>query len=153
MREVTVEAQGRVRELIGSADLICYPMGSFYSSVVANVLVKGVGDAVAQAKCGKIFVPNPAGDPEQLGMGLGKSVAALVEYLRRSCVTPRPVAALLNAVVVDRRYPYPEPLGLDEVEALGVKVIEADLGHAQNLASFDGRALARVLVSMGNGGL
>jgi len=152
-REATVEAQGRVRELIGSADLICYPMGSFYSSVVANVLVKGVGDAIARAKCGKVFVPNPAGDPEQLGMSLGESVRVLLEYLRASCVTPRPVEALLDAVLVDRRCPYPQPLGLDEVEALGVKVIETDLGYAQNDASFDGRALARVLVSMGDGGL
>jgi len=148
-REVTVAVERGVEELIRSAELICYPMGSFYSSLVANLLVKGVGDAIAEARCAKVFVPDPAGDPEQLGMGLGGSVRTLLGYLRASCVTPRPVGALLNAVLADRRYPYQEPLGLDEVEALGVKVLEADLGYERD--SFDARALARELMALGNG--
>jgi len=86
-------------------------------------------------------------------MGLGGSVAALLRYLRAGCAAPRPVEALLNEVVVDRRYSYREPLGLEEVAALGVKVIEADLGYAQNREFFDAGALAPLLVSMGMGGV
>ena len=150
--EVTAEAGPRVRELIAKAQLICYPMGSFYSSVVANVLVRGVGDAIAGASCPKVFVPNPAGDPEQLGMGLGESVGGLLGYLRASCVTG-PVDTLLDAVLLDRQYPYQEPLGLEEIERLGARRIEADLGYNRATASFDPGTLARALVALANGEL
>ena len=33
------------RELIGSADVIVYPIGSFWSSVCANLIPAGVGQA------------------------------------------------------------------------------------------------------------
>jgi len=151
--EVTAEATRRVRELIGAADLICYPMGSFYSSVVANVLVKGVGDAVAGAACPKVFVPNPAGDPEQLGMGLGESVRTLFAYLRASCEAPEPAGTLLDAVLLDRLYPYQEPLGLEEIFGLGVRIIEADLGYSRAKASFNPGILARTLTALANGEL
>ena len=42
------------RDLIAAADLICFGPGSFFSSLVANVLPKGVGRAVAANPCPKV---------------------------------------------------------------------------------------------------
>ena len=47
--------------------MICYPIGSFYSSVIANLLPDGVARAVAENDCPKIFIPNTGVDKEMLG--------------------------------------------------------------------------------------
>ena len=54
---VELPIRNKMRKLIAKADVICYPMGSFYTSVVANLLLKGMGDAIARNPCPKVFVP------------------------------------------------------------------------------------------------
>ena len=147
VRPVEVELRRKVKELIGAAELICYPIGSFYSSLVANLLPKGVGDAIAKARCPKVFVPNPAGDPEQYGLGLGESVHRLLEYLHASCGKPRPTESLLNFVLLDKKLGYQTPLGIEQIEALGVKVVEADLSSPSQAPLFDERALIELILS------
>lgn len=138
LEPVQVEIRRKVKDSIRGAELICYPMGSFYSSVVANLLPKGVGDAVAKAECPKVFVPNPAGDPEQFGLGLGESVRRLVEYLRASCTKPRPTETLLNFVLLDKRLEiYQHPLALKQIEAMGIGIIECDLLDEQRAPLFN----------------
>ena len=63
-KPVTITIPDTTHEHITGADLICYPIGSFYSSVVANLLPDGVGKAVAANSCPKVFIPNPTHDPE-----------------------------------------------------------------------------------------
>lgn len=145
---VEVEARRKVKDLIRSAELICYPMGSFYSSLVANLLPKGVGDAVAKAPCPKVFVPNPAGDPEQFGLGLGESVRRLIDYLQAGCARPRRTDELLNFVLLDKGRGYQAPLGLRQIEDLGVTVIEADLTSPGTPPYFDERAVIEHLLSL-----
>lgn len=145
---VEVRARRKVKEMIRQAELICYPMGSFYSSVLANLLPQGVGDAVAKADCPKVFVPNPAGDPEQFGLGLGESVRRLLEYLRAGCSKPRPVERLLNFVLLDRSHPYQAPLGLKQIEAMGITVIEADLMSPEKAPLFDERRVIEHILSL-----
>ena len=43
--------QPRLAHVIRTADLICYPVGSFFSSVMANLLPLGVSCAVREAAC------------------------------------------------------------------------------------------------------
>lgn len=73
-------------ELIGSADLICYPVGSFFSSVLANLLPRGVGGRVVARHCPKIYVPNPGRDLEMSGYSLSGAVERLLEFVRRDSV-------------------------------------------------------------------
>ena len=68
---------------IGRADVICYPMGSFYSSVLVNLLVRGVGKAIARRNCPKIFIPNLGWDPELGNTSLVSQTDILLETLRR----------------------------------------------------------------------
>lgn len=147
LRPVEVELRRKVKELIRTAELICYPIGSFYSSLVANLLPKGVGDAIAKAQCPKVFVPNPAGDPEQYGLGLGESVIRLLDYLHASCGKPRSTESLLNFVLLDKGMGYQAPLKIEQVEALGIRVIEADLSSPAHAPLFDARSLIEHLLS------
>lgn len=145
---VTVEARRKVKDVIESAELICYPTGSFYSSLVANLLVKGVGDSIAQAQCPKVFVPNPAGDPEQFGLSLGESVRRLLRYLRESCSQPLPTHSLLNYVLLDTRLNYQPPVDLGGIESLGVTVITADMARPGSADRYEDKTLAEILLSM-----
>jgi len=148
-RPVETRIRPKVGEMIRGAELICYPMGSFYSSLVANLLPLGVADAIARAACPKVYVPNPSGDPEQLGLGLGPSVRMLLEYLRAGCAKPQPVEKLLNYVLIDRRRDiYREPHGLRQVEAMGIEVIETDLTGHGSVPLFDERKVIENLLSL-----
>ncbi|MDO5483396.1 MAG: GAK system CofD-like protein [Desulfovibrionaceae bacterium] len=105
---------------------ICYPMGSFYTSVLANLLPQGVGRAIAAARCPKIFIPNSGQDPELCGLSLSGQVAMLLRHLREDA-PHAPTEDLLRWVMVDSQNGrYQGGLGADvrqELENLGVRLL------------------------------
>ncbi|THB69886.1 MAG: GAK system CofD-like protein [Desulfovibrio sp.] len=118
----------KVAKLIRKAELICYPMGSFYTSLIANLLPKGVGTAVASTPCPKVYVPSSGVDPEQKGMSLFSSVRTLLDYLQQGCNKETPREDLLNFILIDsKKGVYPQPLDLAKIKRYGVEVIDADL--------------------------
>jgi CofD-related protein of GAK system len=78
-------------ELVSStADLICFPMGSFFASILVNVLPRGVGRAIVERKCPKIYIPNTGYDPEMSGRTLAECVSLLIDMIRADpCHTRR----------------------------------------------------------------
>ncbi len=146
---VEVAIRSKVDKHIRTADLICYPIGSFYTSLIANLLPKGVGDAVSAADCPKIFIPNCAPDPEQLGLGVVDSVRVLVEYLERSCQREEARDRLLNFVLIDSKNgAYPRPLDLHRLRRLGVEVIDAEFITPASKPHVDERLLIELLLSL-----
>lgn len=118
----------KVRRLIEGADLIVFPIGSFYSSLLATLLPRGVGAAVAAANCPKVYVPNTGMDPEQLEMTGASAVSRLLDTLRADAGADVAVQRLLNGVLVDTdRARYGIPLELEAIEALGIPVADARL--------------------------
>lgn len=118
----------KVTDLISTADVICYPIGSFYSSLVANLLPMGVGSAIAQTRCPKVYVPNLGNDPEMVGMGLFDAVKTLLHYLEKSCGEDVPREQLLNFVLIDtKRGNYPKPLHLEKIRRFGVEILDVEL--------------------------
>lgn len=111
---------------IKNSAVICFPMGSFYSSILANTLVKGVGRAISQNSCPKIFIPNSGNDPEICGLDIAEQTGILLEQLKRDA----PWAAntdLLNYVLLDcDNGIYPGGLGSNVIEKLaklGIKPV------------------------------
>lgn len=146
-----VEAQisGKMAELIGSADLICYPMGSFYTSVMANLLPKGVGSAVAAANCPKIHIPSLGDDPETLGLGLFESTQRLIQALETSAGEGVHPSRLIDFVLVDSKNgAYREPLELDKYRRFGVQVIDASLVTQSSAPLLDETEIIRHLLSL-----
>lgn len=128
-----VEIRTKVSELIGKAELICYPIGSFYTSLIANLLPKGVGSCISRNDCPKIYVPNSAPDPEQKGMSLSGCVRVLLDALQRSCDHECARDQLLNFLLVDtKRGEYPQPLDLAKIRRFGVEIIDVDLVDDNN---------------------
>ena len=139
---------GLARRIAG-ADLICFPMGSFYSSLVANLLPGGVGEAVAAGRCPRVYVPNLGLDPESLGLGLSGAVRQLIRYLEAGAAALNGPEQLLDYLLIDSsRGAYPKPLELDALGDLGVRVLDTRLVTASSAPLLDEKRLARKLVSL-----
>ncbi len=146
---VEVSIREKTRQLILQAELICYPMGSFYSSLVANLLPRGVGQAIAENDCPKVYIPNTGMDPEQFGMSLADNVRMLLHYLHKGCEGGQPVEKLLNFVVLDKEADrYGQPSDLDAIKKLGVEVIMMPLVRKDAGDYLDGERLIEVLLSL-----
>jgi len=143
------EIRKKNRKLIQNADLICFPPGSFYSSLIANFLPKGVGAAVAVSDAQKVYVPNLGRDPEQLGMDLDRSVLTLLKYLRADAGSDCPDQKLLNFVLIDNQHGvYPSVLSPKLMKKLGVQVIDTRLVNPQSAPYYDPDLLSAALLSL-----
>lgn len=100
-RSVSSDLPDKIARLIQSAELICYPPGSFYSSLIANLLPNGIGQAVAANACPKVYVPNLGTDPEQCGMTLADSIERLLYFLVNNNPENCPASRYLNSVLLD----------------------------------------------------
>lgn len=115
-------------EAISRADIILLGPGSLYTSVIPNLLVDGISDAIEESKALKIYVCNiMTQDGETEGMTASEHLAALLEHggpqlvdlcLCNNATLPREMLdryQLEDAVplVVDRR----------EMEILGAEVV------------------------------
>lgn len=143
-----VPADPAALELIDSAELICYPVGSFFSSVLANLLPVGVGEHLARRDCPKVFIPNSGHDPEMAGYTLSQAIAKLVEFVRRDAGKDTPVERILDHVLVDPAHMnYQVELDLEAVAGLGVSILEAPLGRGDP-DRVDPDGLVRCLLSI-----
>jgi CofD-related protein of GAK system len=141
--------RNKMRKLIAKADVICYPMGSFYTSVVANLLLKGMGEAIADNDCPKIFVPSTGTDPETRGMSLNDQVKALLRYVGQSAGRSLEASQILHYVLMDRGPEhYSEGLDRNELERMGIRIIDAPLVSQKSAPRIDPTLLARILVSL-----
>jgi CofD-related protein of GAK system len=146
---VESEIPARVAEQIGRADLICYPVGSFYSSLGANLLVRGVGRAVAAQACPKVYVPNPIPDPECPGLSVADLTQRLLHLLRRDAGEDCPAEALLNVILVDSvNGRYPHGLDLNQIQKLGVSVLDCTLLVSDGSGRLDPEAFTATLLSL-----
>lgn len=141
--------RNKMRKLIAKADLICYPMGSFYTSVVANLLLKGMGDAIAENPCPKVFVPSTGTDPETHGMSLSDQVTVLLHYVNQSASSPLRAAQMLHFVLLDRAAgKYRGSMDRSEIQRMGIHIIECPLVSRESAPYIDERLLAPILLSL-----
>ena len=141
-------------EAIAKADMIVFGPGSLYTSIIPNLLVDGIVDAVRQARGLKVYVANVmTQEGETEGYTLSDHIRALFEHagaglfdlcLVNSAGIPEPLLA---------RYAQEgaEPLGVDReaCESLGVKVVgRAIAGTAGGLVRHDPDRLAAALLDI-----
>jgi len=144
-------------EAISSADLIAIGPGSLYSSVLPNLLVDGVAQALRETRALKVMVANLMTQPgETDGMDCLDHVRAVIEHVGPvldavlvNCAPPseeasrRYAAKGAYAVRVDRR----------ALISAGVVPVEADLLKEGPRIRHDSRKVARCLLKMARSGL
>ncbi len=133
---------------IERADLLCFPMGSFYSSLLCNTLATGVGRSVARARCPKLYVPSTGRDPELVSTDIGRAAGLLVAALQRDAPGVAPTR-LLDTVLLDEQ---PEVYGITPDESaitrLGIERRHCQLVTPGEHPHVDADRLARTLVSL-----
>lgn len=122
----SVTAKQKVRQPILQSALIVYAPGSFYTSLMANLLPKGIGESVASSKALKVWVPNLGQDPEQLGMTIEEALRKLVDTVRRDAPDVDPNHCVTH-ILFDRRSTYPGGLPFDLLSKWGITPVDADL--------------------------
>lgn len=139
----------KIERLIKEAELIVYPMGSFYTSVLANLLPAGVGRAIAANPCPKVFVPNSAPDPELVGATLADQVRAIIAAALADCPEGTPSSDILGYVLLDAEEGrYPGGVDGKELASIGVEPVSLGLVTESSDPLIDPERLARALLSL-----
>ena len=115
---------GAVRAIL-NADLIIAGPGSLFTSILPNLLVKDIRQAVAASKALKVYVCNVATQPgETDGLDVGQHVSALQGHTGRGLF---PYVMANNNLLPSSEHPYLQPVKLDYPMNGEYRVIEADL--------------------------
>ena len=141
-------------EAIREADLILLGPGSLYTSVIPNLLVEGVPEAIAQSDALKIYVCNiMTQDGETEGYTAGDHLEALMNHgapgLVDLCLAN---SAPVQAGLVERyRAEDAVPLAVDRerVAAMGLELVERPVAaHHGDFARHDPDKLAEALLEI-----
>lgn len=150
----SVYASSTAMLLIMNADLIVYPMGSFYSSLLASLLPKDMGHSISANPGKKIFVPNMGHDPELKGHSVALQVERLLEVLRSDNPFGISVESVLDAVLVDSENGvYEGGLNIEKIQDTGARVIDRQLVSADSGGLIDPVILSDLLMDFARHGL
>lgn len=128
----------KVIDQIMQADLICYPPGSFYTSVIANLLVSGVAEAIHANPCPKVFLPNTTADPEQLGMNLTDMLSQLNQLGK---------CTKLKILLDEKDSSYPFSTQVDSLNC-GSEIIKLDIISPHSQPFYDTKKVVDALLNL-----
>jgi len=116
-------------EAIRQADLISVGPGSLYTSLVTNLLVRGIPEAIASAKATRIYVCNLMTQAnESLGLTASQHIQKIMDHAGRhrlfdyALINTAPMSAASLAQYA-REGQAPIVADLDAVRALGVEPV------------------------------
>jgi CofD-related protein of GAK system len=132
------------KDAIEGADLICYPPGSFYSSLLANLMPEGVGRSICQNSNPKVYLPNLGVDPEQQGLPLMERIKRLIVTVLADVKAEAHFSAL-DYLLLDDVYDY-GVVDVNQLNDLNIMVIKTPL-IAEKVDKYDERLVAKALLS------
>ena len=141
----------RAAAAIEAAGVLCYPMGSFYSSVLATLLPEGVGRRIAAAGCPKLFIPNSGGDRECPGGTVAEQAELLVRTLRADAPDAPPSRFLTHVLVDSLRGRYAGHGDWERLGTMGIRVIDRAAVMPHEPQRHDPRAVADTLLRLRDG--
>ena len=139
---------------IHAADVITIGPGSLYTSIVPNLLVARVAEAIGEARAIKIFISNLMTQPgETDGYDLRKHLETVTKYapqIRFDYVLVNDRAISLQQAEVYRADGAFQ-IGLGEESALdgGVQIVRTDLLDEGEMVRHDSERLARAVIACG----
>lgn len=144
-------------EAIANADLITLGPGSLYTSLITNLLVRGIPEAIAASKATRVYVCNIM---TQANESLGLTASQHIEKILEHAPTPGTKMfdyALINtgAISPERLEQYlregqsPIPADLDRVRALGVEPVTGDFIYERDVLRHDYDRVTAEVVALG----
>ena len=132
-------------ELIAGADVIVFPMGSFFSSVLVNLLPQGVGREITQRQCPKVFIPNTGDDPEMYQYETLLECAMVIINMVRKDAGRVPIPDCLQYIVVDtRNCHYCVDIEKEKIKEMGITLIDVQLVEDKDCVQDSASLLANV---------
>ena len=141
-------------QAIGSAEMIVLGPGSLYTSIIPNLLVEGIPEAIARSDALRLFICNVMTQPgETEGYSVSEHIREVFTHAGGKLFDYCLVNSEPATRVVLERYKRQgaEPLREDEgaVRELGVELLRAPIAGAhQNLARHDPDKLARKILQI-----
>jgi len=140
-------------EAIRDADACILGPGSLYTSVLPNLLVAEMAEALRQTHAVKIYICNVMTQPgETDGYTAAKHVQAILDHVGPGLidyvvVNVQNVAPELREVYA-KQGAYPVVADIEAIEGLGVKVVKANIISQTNLVRHDPLKLSRTIMDM-----
>ena len=136
---------------IGEADAVVIGPGSLYTSIIPNLLVKGVVPAINNSRARVFYISNVMTQPGETD---AYSVSEHLLGLKRNVPSLRVDGVLVNTAVVPKKLlqaykkqgAYPVVLDEKAVRGLGVQIIQDDILNLTNFVRHDSDKLAKVLM-------
>lgn len=147
-------------EAIERADLITLGPGSLYTSLITNLLVRGVPEALARSKATKVYVCNLMTQAnESLGLTASQHVERLLSHAGKTegrlfdyaLVNTAPISAERVAQYAAEGQ---EPIvaDLDAIRALGVEPVTGNFVHEGDVVRHDHDKVTEALLRLGLAG-
>jgi uncharacterized cofD-like protein len=151
--EPVARATPEALEAIANADLIIMGPGSLYTSIIPNLLVDGIAQAICQSNARKLYVCNVV---TQVGETINYTVADHVEALLSHAEIPHPLAhRLIQAVLVNDQLPVQKPgspiqpviFDPDRMRLLGIAILKKSLANQSMTGHHDSDKLAKEIMA------
>ncbi len=138
-------------EAIRTADVVTLGPGSLYTSVIPNLLVRGMVDTLRKSRAARVYIANLMTQPgETSGYAVEDHVRAIYEHTRARVIDWVVINRAPIAPRLLRRYKAQgaEPVRYDmrELQKLGLKVIFDDLVDADGVVRHHAPRLTRLLL-------
>ncbi len=146
-----VQPLPEVLAAIREADLILVGPGSLYTSIIPNLLVAGVSEAIAKSKATRVYIANLMTQPgETPGYSLADHIRAIYQHTRKTLFDWAVVNHQEVSPGVARRYRVegaePIPVDLGELQRLGLRCVFDDLLEEHGLIRHDRKRLSQLLL-------
>ncbi|MDO4540784.1 MAG: uridine diphosphate-N-acetylglucosamine-binding protein YvcK [Syntrophomonadaceae bacterium] len=139
---------------IEQADIIVLGPGSLYTSIIPNLLVHGVSDAIIKSSALKIFVSNimtEKGETDEF------DALQHLQVIQSYASKPFIDCVIVNSGGIDgerldryqREEARPVRQNIEELRVLGVRVLDRDLVSADEVAWHDSDKLAALIMELG----
>jgi uncharacterized cofD-like protein len=140
-------------DAIENADIVILGPGSLYTSIISNLVIKGMTQALEATRAYKIYICNVMTQPgETDGYSASRHLKALVKHTSSRTVD----ACLINNALVPsealERYrhedSYPVEPDIEAIKSLGCKVVATDLLGVDDYVRHDSKKLTKALIDL-----
>lgn len=144
-------------EAIANADLITLGPGSLYTSLITNLLVRGIPEAIASSKATRVYVCNLMTQAnESLGLTASQHIEKILNHCRGQNGHRLFDYALINAAPIrpetleqyEREGQEPIAADLDRIRDLGVEPVAGSFVHEGEVLRHNYDALAETLLRL-----
>jgi uncharacterized cofD-like protein len=141
-------------EAIARADIISVGPGSLYTSLITNLLVKGIPSALARARGVRVFICNLMTQAnESLGLSASEHIQRIYDHTREPIFDYALInTAPFSPTTLDRyaaESASPIEADIPRIEALGVRCIAGNFASEENVVRHEANRVTGALLALG----